>query len=125
MSLLKQIQAASAQKWIETYISKIENYDLAIKFQVVNRSPFAIPLGLCGLKPEVEYNIVKIERVEPHRILVHIDFPKRGLYQLVSFFPSRHTSIMIINGKAFEGTFNYEYTDGRLKMCAGNTSCIT
>ena len=31
---------------------------------------------------------------------------------------------MIINGKAFEGTFDYEYTDGRLKLCTGNTSCI-
>jgi hypothetical protein len=42
----------------------------------------------------------------------------------VFFFPSRHTSIMIVNGKAFEGTFDYEYTDGRLKMCVGNSSCI-
>ena len=32
---------------------------------------------------------------------------------------------MIINGKAFDGTFDHEYTDGRLKLCAGNTSCIT
>ena len=30
-------------------------------------------------------------------------------------FSSRHISIMIINGKAFEGTSDYEYTDGRLK----------
>ena len=30
---------------------------------------------------------------------------------------------MIINGKAFEGTFDYEYTDSRVKLCAG-TSCI-
>jgi len=32
---------------------------------------------------------------------------------------------MIINGKAFEGTFDYEYTDGLLKLwAAGNTSYI-
>jgi len=32
---------------------------------------------------------------------------------------------MIINGKAFEATIDYLFTNGRLKMCAGNTSCIT
>ena len=34
---------------------------------------------------------------------------------------------MLINGKAFEGTFDYEYTDGQLKMYTGasNVSCIT
>jgi len=24
---------------------------------------------------------------------------------------------MLINGKAFDGTFDYEYTDGQLKIC--------
>jgi len=35
--------------------------------------------------------------------------------------------IMLINGKAFEGTFDYEYTDGQLKLYTGasNVSCIT
>ena len=35
--------------------------------------------------------------------------------------------IMLINGKAFEGTFDYEYTDGQLKLCTGasDVSCIT
>jgi len=34
---------------------------------------------------------------------------------------------MLINGKAFEGTFDYEYTDGQLKLYTGasNVSCIT
>ena len=31
---------------------------------------------------------------------------------------------MIINGQTFGGTFDYEYTDGSLKLCAGNTTCI-
>jgi len=31
---------------------------------------------------------------------------------------------MITNGKAFDGTFDYEYTDGLLKLCDGNTSFI-
>ena len=31
---------------------------------------------------------------------------------------------MIIKGKTFDGTFDYEYTDGLLKLCAGNTSSI-
>ena len=35
--------------------------------------------------------------------------------------------IMLLKGKAFEGTFEYECTDGQLKLCTGasNTSCIT
>jgi len=35
--------------------------------------------------------------------------------------------IMFLNGKAFEGTFDYEYTDGQLKLCTGASiaSCIT
>jgi hypothetical protein len=33
---------------------------------------------------------------------------------LFLFFPYRHSLIMLINGKAFEGTFGYEYTDGPL-----------
>jgi hypothetical protein len=34
---------------------------------------------------------------------------------------------MLINGKAFDGIFDYEFTDGQLELCAGttNTSCIT
>ena len=34
---------------------------------------------------------------------------------------------MLINGKAFEGTFDYEYTDGQVKLYTGasNVSCIT
>ena len=33
---------------------------------------------------------------------------------------------MLINGKAFEGTFDYEYTDGRLRnVCAGNIFCFS
>ena len=41
-------------------------------------------------------------------------------------FSSRQIPNMLINGKAFEGTFDYEYTDGRFKnVCAGNISCIS
>ena len=34
---------------------------------------------------------------------------------------------MLVNGKAFEGTVDYEVTDGQLRTCTGNshTSCIT
>jgi len=34
---------------------------------------------------------------------------------------------MLVNGKAFDGTFDYEFTDAQLKLCIGttNTSCIT
>ena len=48
-----------------------------------------------------------------------------GFGMFLSFSFSRHTAIMINNGKTFEGNFDYFYTDRRLKICAGNTSCIT
>jgi len=34
---------------------------------------------------------------------------------------------MLINGKALEDTFDYEYKDGQLKFCTGasNASCFT
>jgi hypothetical protein len=34
---------------------------------------------------------------------------------------------MLINGKAFDGSFDYEFTDFQLELCTGttNTSCIT
>ena len=37
------------------------------------------------------------------------------------------TPTMLVNGKAFEGTVNYEVTDESLRLCTGNPyiSCIT
>jgi hypothetical protein len=34
---------------------------------------------------------------------------------------------MLINGKAFDGSFDYEFTNGQLQLCTGDTttSCIT
>ena len=34
---------------------------------------------------------------------------------------------MLVKGKTFEGTVEYEITDGQLRLCTGNshTSCIT
>ena len=33
---------------------------------------------------------------------------------------------MLVNGKAFDGTLDYEYTDGQLKnVCPNNISCIS
>jgi len=43
-------------------------------------------------------------------------------------FYFRHTlkKIMLVNGQAFDGTFDYEYADGQLKnLCANNISCIS
>ena len=32
--------------------------------------------------------------------------------------------IMLINGEAFEGTFDYEYTDGQLKLYTGASNVL-
>ena len=37
----------------------------------MNRSLFALNLGLCGLKPEVAYDILKLERVGRSRIVYY------------------------------------------------------
>jgi len=42
------------------------------------------------------------------------------------FLSDTPTLVMLVNGKAFEGTVDYEVTDGQLRSCNGaNTSCIT
>ena len=42
------------------------------------------------------------------------------------FLSDTPTLVMLVNGKAFEGTVDYEVTDGQLRSCTGaNTSCIT
>ena len=69
----KGIQAESTQRWNDKYISNIENFDLATKFQVrvVNRSLWAIHLGLCVLNPNVEYFIEKIDRSGLNLLIMH------------------------------------------------------
>jgi len=42
--------------------------DLATKFWIVNRTLFAINLGLCGLETNVAYIILKFEKVGRNRI---------------------------------------------------------
>ena len=44
--------------------------DLAAKFEIIASAPRAKPLGLCGLSPEVDYPIVKIERVGEFDVFV-------------------------------------------------------
>jgi hypothetical protein len=45
-------------------------WSLADKFRLVASAPWAEPLGLCSLAPEVDYDIFKIERAGG-RVLVH------------------------------------------------------
>jgi len=56
----------------------------------VNKSLFAIPLGLCGLTPEIAFNIEKLERIGLRLIRVYIDHPKKDLYLL----PDRYTNMV-------------------------------
>ena len=44
--------------------------DLATKFWLVNRTLFAINLGLCGLQTNVACDILKFERVGRNRIII-------------------------------------------------------
>jgi len=48
------------------------------------------------------------------------------LWENVSFLFLSDTPAMLVNGKTFEGTIDYEVTDETLRMCTGNPyiSCI-
>jgi hypothetical protein len=80
MALVKKSHAPSARLAQENYIAKIEEWNLAAKFRNVSTAPWAIILGFCGLKPEVEYSIERIERVRLTRILDHINYPKKDIH---------------------------------------------
>jgi len=57
----------------------------------VNRSLFAINLGLCGFEPRVAYDILKLEKVGSNRILIYyISRGKRLIYQL----PERYANVI-------------------------------
>ena len=43
-----------------------------IKFKIIASVPWAEPLGMCGLEPEKEYPLIKIERVGSRHIIVYL-----------------------------------------------------
>jgi len=44
---------------------------MAVKFWYVNRTIFAINLGLCGLQTNIAYDISRLERVGRNRIILY------------------------------------------------------
>jgi len=57
----------------------------------VNRTLFAINLGLCGFEPRVAYDILKMERVGKSRIL--ISYKSKGK-ELLYLLPERYANII-------------------------------
>ena len=71
MSLKEKIRHENAMRMIEKNYLRFSEKDLAEKFRLVKGSLFAINLGLCGLEPEVAYDILKLERVGRSRIIIY------------------------------------------------------
>jgi len=70
MSLKDRIRRDRVLRMVEKYL-KFTDMDLVVKFRLVNRSLFAINLGLCGLTPEITYDVLKLERVGRRRIVIY------------------------------------------------------
>ena len=69
-SLKEKINHDNAMLVEKNYI-RFSGMDLAAKFWIVNRTIFAINLGLCGFETNVAYNISKFERVGRNRIKLY------------------------------------------------------
>ena len=59
MRLKEIIRRDETMRQIGKNYIKSSHYDLPEKFELVNRSLFAINLGLCGFEPRVAYDILK------------------------------------------------------------------
>ena len=82
MSLKEIIRRDETMRMIEKNYIRFSDFDLPNKFELVNRSLFAINLGLCGFEPRVAYDILNMERVGSSRIL--ISYISRGKKLLTS-----------------------------------------
>ena len=91
MSLKEIIRRDETMPMIEKNYIRFSDFDLPKKFELVNRSLFAINLGLCGFEPRVAYYILKLEKVGSNIILIYyISRGKRLLYQL----PERYANVI-------------------------------
>jgi len=80
MTLKEKIESDNAIRVIEKNYIRYTDLNLAAKFWFGNRTPFAINLGLCGLRTNVAYDISKLESVGRNRII---------LYYLSKLYPGR------------------------------------
>jgi len=90
-TLKEKIAVDDAMRMIEKKYIRDTEMDLVIKFWFVNRTLFAINLGLCGFEPHVAYDILKMERVGKSRILV--SYISRGK-ELLYLLPERYADVV-------------------------------
>ena len=88
-SLRDKIRHDNVQQIVEKNYIRLSGWDLAEKFWIVNKTLFAINLGLCGFEPHVAY-ILKLERVGYSRILVY--YISRGK-ELIYPLPQRNANV--------------------------------
>ena len=90
-SLKEKIDRDNALPMIEKKYIKFTNMDLVEKFWFVNRTLFAINLGLCGFETNIAYNIFKFEMVGRNRIILY--YTSRGR-ELLYLLPERYANIV-------------------------------
>ena len=90
-TLKEKIDIDNVMRIIEKKYIKNTKMDLIEKFWFVNRTLFAINLGLCGFEPRVAYDILKMERVGQSRILV--SYKSRGK-NLLYLLPERYANVI-------------------------------
>ena len=83
------------------------SYKLVDKFDIINSSIRAEPLGSCGLTPQVPYEIDSFERRGPSNVLVHFTAPLQS-YQLPENYARMvsRRDIVIINSHLNRFTLN-------------------
>ena len=90
-SLKEKIEIDNVMRIIEKKHIRNTDMDLIVKFWMVNNSLFATNLGLCGFKPRVAYDILKMERVGNSTVLIsYISRGKKLLYLL----PERYANVV-------------------------------
>ena len=75
-SLKEIIDRDNVLRMMEKKYIKFTNMDMVEKFWFLNRTLFAINLGLCGFETNIAYNILKLERVGRNRIILY--YTSRG-----------------------------------------------
>jgi len=93
-SLKEKIACDNLISEIEKKFIKYTDWDLAVKFWFVNRTLFAINLGLCGLRTNMPYDILKLERAGQNRIILYYLsklYPDRDVLYLL---PERYANII-------------------------------
>ena len=99
-TLSESLEFDTAERATWADVARNPTYTLVDKFDIINFSIWAEPLGDCGLPPQIPYKIDSLERRGPLVVLVHLRDPLRS-YQL----PENHakmvsrTDLALINSK--------------------------